>query len=95
MAVEQLKLLKVAAQIDKGDIPKNKADVQGLLCGVAEFDWNSSRSTIRPGAICENLTSFSGSVRPPRLPQTTAVGVYAQRRRRKFRHGGRALCHSE
>ena len=70
MAVEQLKLLKVGAQIDKGDIPKNKADVQGLLCGVAQFDWNSSRSTIRPGAICENLTSFSG-VFTPGFPQTT------------------------
>ena len=70
MAVEQLKLLKVAAQIDKGEIPKNKADVQGLLCGVANFDWNSSHSTIRPGAICENLTSFSG-VFTPGFPQTT------------------------
>ena len=51
MAVEQLKQLKVAAQIEKGDIPKGKTDVQGLLCGVATFDWNSSRSTIRPGAV--------------------------------------------
>ena len=64
MAVEQLKQLKVAAQIDQGDIPKNKSDVQGLLCGVADFDWNSSRSTIRPGAICENLTSYSGIFTP-------------------------------
>ena len=94
MAVEQLKLLKVAAQIDKGDIPKNKADVQGLLCGVAEFDWNSSRSTIRPGAICENLTSYQRHLHAHRHPDS-AFRVYAQRRRRKFRHGGRTLCHSE
>jgi hypothetical protein len=60
----------IVKQIDKGEIPKNKADVQGLLCGVAQFDWNSSRSTIRPGAICENLTSFSG-VFTPGFPQTT------------------------
>ena len=69
MAVEQLKQLKVAAQIEKGDIPKNKTDVQGLLCGVAEFDWNSSRSTIKPGALCENLTSFSG-IFTTNFPQT-------------------------
>ena len=94
MAVEQLKQLKVAAQIDKGDIPKGKTDVQGLLCGIAEFDWNSSRSTIRPGAICENLTSYQRNFLARRHADT-ALRVFAQRRRRQFRHRDRAVRDSE
>jgi hypothetical protein len=69
MATEQLKLLKVAAQIEQGDIPLRKNDVQGLLCGISDFDWKKSGSTILPGAICENLTSY-GAIFDPTAVQT-------------------------
>ncbi len=64
MAVEQLKKLGVKATIMPGDIPVKRPDVQGLLCGVADFNWEKSGSTIRPGAICENLTSYGGIFDP-------------------------------
>ena len=60
MAVDQLKLLNVQAAILPEAMPKNRPDVQGLVSGVAEFDWNATNSTILPGAICENLTSYGG-----------------------------------
>jgi hypothetical protein len=72
MAVEQLKKLRVAAQIEKGDIPLRKNDVQGLLAGIADFNWKASGSTIRPGAICENLTSY-GAIFDRTASQTPAT----------------------
>ena len=78
MAMEQLKLLKVAARIEQGAVPLRKNDVQGLLCGVADFDWRKSSSTILPGAICENLTSY-GAIFDPfrsfRVLQVRGEGV--------------------
>jgi hypothetical protein len=44
-------------------MPSGQHDVQGLMMGIAEFDWAQSHSTIRPGAICENLTSLGGDLR--------------------------------
>ncbi|MFM8893751.1 MAG: hypothetical protein ACKOTB_19465, partial [Planctomycetia bacterium] len=35
-----------------------------LMTGSADFDWPQSGSTIVPGAICENLTSFGGVFTP-------------------------------
>jgi uncharacterized protein (TIGR03790 family) len=60
MAVDQLKKLHVAATIAQGDVPKGRPDVQGLLTGVPELNWEKSGSTILPGAICENFTSYGG-----------------------------------
>jgi hypothetical protein len=34
------------------------------MTGTADFDWPRSGSTILPGAICENLTSFGGIFTP-------------------------------
>ncbi len=59
-----LKSLGVTAEIAQGDIPQKRPDVQGLLTGVSEFNWAVSGSVIRPGAICENLTSFGGDLDP-------------------------------
>jgi hypothetical protein len=61
MVVDELKLLGVNAVIDQGAIPQNKPDVQGLLCGISDFDWKASGSKILPGAICETLTSWAGN----------------------------------
>jgi hypothetical protein len=64
MAVEQLGRLGVKAQIMPGTIPQRRADVQGLLSGTVDFNWQQSGSTILRGAICENLTSYSAMFDP-------------------------------
>jgi hypothetical protein len=69
MAVEQLKRLGVNARIVPGDIPQNRPDVQGLVAGIAKFDWRQSGSTILNGAICENFTSYS-AIFDPNVGQT-------------------------
>jgi hypothetical protein len=59
-AVKELEELGVSAQIIKGTVPINKNDVQGVVMGTADFDWKASGSTILPGAICDNFTSYGG-----------------------------------
>ncbi len=68
-AVKKLEELGVNAQIIKGTVPINKIDVQGVVMGVADFDWKASGSTILPGAICDNFTSFGG-IMTKEMPQT-------------------------
>ena len=50
----------MAAEIVEGTVPLNRSDVQGVVMGIADFDWKASGSTILPGAICEHFTSFGG-----------------------------------
>src|SRR5690606_11091213 len=64
MAVGQVIGLGINAKIEAGDVPTNRADVQGLMMGTATFNWRASGSVIRPGAICENLTSYSAMFNP-------------------------------
>ena len=59
-AVAELKKLGVAASIISTPMPGGRNDVIGLTSGVADFSWRRTGSTILPGAICENLTSFGG-----------------------------------
>ena len=59
-AVKKLEELGVAAQIIKGTAPINKNDVQGVVMGTSDFDWKATGSTILPGAICDNFTSYGG-----------------------------------
>jgi len=59
-AVKELEKLGVSAQIINGTVPINKNDVQGVVMGTSDFDWKASGSTILPGAICEDFTSFGG-----------------------------------
>jgi len=59
-AVAELKRLGVRAEILQGDLPSGRKDVQGLMAGIAAFQWKRSGSRIRPGAICEHLTSYGG-----------------------------------
>ena len=61
-AARRLKQLGVAAEVLQGVLPQKKADVAGAMIGAADFNWKSSGSTILPGAICEHLTSFGGSM---------------------------------
>jgi hypothetical protein len=58
--VKALEALGVKAEVIPGTLPVRKRDVAGLMTGTPNFDWGSSGSTIVPGAICENLTSFGG-----------------------------------
>jgi hypothetical protein len=67
--VRALETLGVKAQLVEGTLPTGKRDVAGLMTGSAGFDWPGSGSTILPGAICENLTSF-GAVFTPSAGQT-------------------------
>jgi prepilin-type processing-associated H-X9-DG protein len=62
--VEALEALGVKAEVVSGVLPSAKRDVAGLMTGAADFDWPASKSTIVPGAICENLTSFGGIFTP-------------------------------
>jgi len=50
---------KHAVIIDEA-LPRFRRDVGGLMAGVAGFDWPQTQSAIKPGAICEHLTSFGG-----------------------------------
>ena len=59
-AVKELEELGVSAQIIKGTVPINRNDVQGVVMGTPDFDWKASGSTILPGAICDNFTSYGG-----------------------------------
>ncbi len=62
--VRALGQLGVKAEIVSGGLPERRRDVAGLMAGVPSFDWRASGSTIVPGAICENLTSFGGIFTP-------------------------------
>ncbi|MEX0688657.1 MAG: hypothetical protein WD072_08320 [Pirellulales bacterium] len=67
--VKVLEKLGVKAEIASGTLPKGRHDVAGLMTGTPSFDWAASGSTILPGAICENLTSF-GAIFTPSAGQT-------------------------
>ena len=67
--VGELNRTGVKAEIVKGTFPVDRRDVAGLMMGSADFDWTASRSTIVPGAICENLTSY-GAIFTPSAGQT-------------------------
>ena len=59
-AVRELAELGVKAEIISTDLPISQNNVMGVTSGVADFSWPRTRSTILPGAICENFTSFGG-----------------------------------
>lgn len=58
--VDQLKQAGVNCVLEDGVLPMNRADVAGAVVGIAEFDWNASKSKVIAGAICEHLTSCGG-----------------------------------
>jgi hypothetical protein len=61
-AIAELKKLGIQGAIDSPPpaigMPANKPDIAGLVLGIPNFYPANSGSTILPGAICENLTSF-------------------------------------
>lgn len=58
--VDQLKQAGVNCVLEDGVLPMNRADVAGAIVGIADFDWNASKSKVIAGAICEHLTSCGG-----------------------------------
>jgi len=63
-AVRELVRLGVKAEVFQGVLPPDRRDVAGLMTGTPKFDWSRSGSTVVPGAICENLTSYGGIFTP-------------------------------
>lgn len=59
-AIRAITRAGVKAEAFEGTLPPRKKDVAGLMTGTPDFDWSRSGSTIVPGAICENLTSYGG-----------------------------------
>jgi hypothetical protein len=64
-AIKDLSRYNVRGELLEGQMPMGKADVQGVMMGVGKFDWKSSGSRIQPGAICDHLTSFGGTLAKP------------------------------
>ena len=61
--IAALRALGINAQVVNGqNLPRNRPDVLGVMAGTPTFDWKSSGSTLMPGAICENFTSFGGAL---------------------------------
>lgn len=52
--------LGVPAKVQQGIVPDGAKDVTGMMVGAADFDLAKSNIVIRPGAICEHLTSAGG-----------------------------------
>ena len=59
-AVIALQEMGYQAEILNTDLPKDRDDILGLTSGLATFNFERTGSSIVPGAICENLTSFGG-----------------------------------
>jgi uncharacterized protein (TIGR03790 family) len=56
----QINAAGVRAKVQQGIIPDGAKDVCGLMVGAAKFDVKKSNMLIRPGSICEHLTSAGG-----------------------------------
>lgn len=69
-AVQKLHELGVGAEILKKQVfPMRNPNVLGVMVGTRLHNWRSSGSTLLPGAICENLTSY-GAVLDHARPKT-------------------------
>ncbi len=61
-SAEKLRAIGVNAEIEDGVLPMNKRDVVGTTIGTAEYSWATCGSKLLPGAIGDNLTSYSGAM---------------------------------
>jgi uncharacterized protein (TIGR03790 family) len=61
-AAAMLLQLGVGARVIEGRIPQGAKDILGMMVGTPRFDLATAGDTILPGAICEHLTSFGGSL---------------------------------
>jgi hypothetical protein len=58
------------AKVLQGRLPDEAKDVTGLMIGTPDFNLAKSSIVIRPGAICENLTSNGGLLFDRKKDQT-------------------------
>lgn len=66
IAVQELKKMGFEAEVIDQFLPIDRSAVLGAQLGVANFDWTeTSFSTLLPGAIVDNLTSFGGVMAAP------------------------------
>jgi hypothetical protein len=73
-AVKALQATGFKAELISESMPKAKKDILGAMTGVASFRFSETNSTILPGAICENLTSYGGVMTgKPGQGQTTVA----------------------
>lgn len=56
------KRMGVSAVVLPGVIPTGAKDVIGVMTGAADFDFRRSGSTLLPGALFDNLTSYGGAM---------------------------------
>jgi len=63
-AVQELDRHGVQGVVEQGALPTGHPDVAGTMMGTQDFKWATSSSSILPGAICENLTSYGAIFRP-------------------------------
>lgn len=63
-ALRELAQLRQKAEIIKAPVPRGKPDVMGAQLGAPSVNWKASGSTILPGGIVENLTSYGGMFKP-------------------------------
>jgi len=61
-AASQLKRMGVSAVVLPGVIPTGAKDVLGIMTGAADFNFSRSGSTLLPGAIFDNFTSYGGAL---------------------------------
>lgn len=59
-AIQELREMGFGAEVVKTKLPENRDDILGAQIGTATFDFKSSKSTLIPGAIVDNLTSHGG-----------------------------------
>jgi hypothetical protein len=62
--VQELARYGVLGERFEGTLPVRKQDVAGLMTGTPKYEWMRAGSTLVPGAICENLTSYGGIFTP-------------------------------
>lgn len=60
---QELRERGIEAEIVGGVLPTDQEQVLGAVVGKANYRWAASHSTMVPGAICENLTSYGGILR--------------------------------
>ncbi len=61
-ARDALHKLGIPTEVVPDNMPMGKNNVLGLTCGTPTFSWGQTGSTILPGAICDNLTSFGAQM---------------------------------
>jgi hypothetical protein len=70
IGIDKLKKLGFEAEIIREAFPMGKKCL-GATLGISDVSWPSTKSTIMPGAIVENLTSLGGAMEVPAQTKLT------------------------